>query len=269
MKSLLKQKNYSQEWVKDFYTQAGIWWGEDAQPVGEHQKRLETITRLRGEGTWRILDLGAGPGRTAAALADAGHDVIAVEINPTDIQYAHSLLNFPHKGSLEFVEADFYTVALKGCFDVVTCWQVFGLGSDSDQRRLLRRIAGEWLAPDGIVIMDVYNPAGPAREAGHEWHLNPIKGVPGSVEMTERCHYDPVHGYWIDEWEPVEHPEHSLAQSVRCYTPADLILLLEGTGLKLQHVEMSGEVVDVQENKITTNTTWFEKDNNYLAVLRN
>ena len=29
MKSLLRQESYSQEWVKDFSTQAGIWWGED------------------------------------------------------------------------------------------------------------------------------------------------------------------------------------------------------------------------------------------------
>ena len=34
MKSLLRQPDYSQDWVKDFYTQAGIWWGNDPQASG-------------------------------------------------------------------------------------------------------------------------------------------------------------------------------------------------------------------------------------------
>ena len=50
---------------------------------------------------------------------------------------------------MEMVRADFYTVALDGRFDVVCCWEVFGLGDDADQRRLLRRIEAEWLAPGG------------------------------------------------------------------------------------------------------------------------
>ena len=29
--SLFHQGNYSLDWVKDFYTQAGIWWGPGAQ----------------------------------------------------------------------------------------------------------------------------------------------------------------------------------------------------------------------------------------------
>ena len=150
--SLFDRGNYSLAWVRDFYTQAGIWWGpgvQDEEDSGVHVKRAETVERSCGTGPKRILELGAGSGRTAAAMADLGHTVVAVELNSTDIRYAQELLQIPRKGALIVLEGDYYDVALDGCFDVVCWWQGFGLGSDADQRRMLRRIAYEWLAPGG------------------------------------------------------------------------------------------------------------------------
>ena len=91
--------------------------------------------------------------------------------------------------------------------------------------------------------MDVYSPFRPARDAGTEERLRPLPGVPGSVEMRERCHFDPVHCRWIDEWVPTAAPEQALAQTLRCYSPADLLLLLEGTGLAVHHLEVEDERV--------------------------
>ena len=146
----------SKDWARNFYTQAGIWLGEDPQAAGTHEERANIIERLCGPGARRVLELGAGAGRTAAALADRGHSVVAVELNPTDAGCASEFLKTQRQGAVTFLEADFYTVELAGSFDVVTCWQVFGIGSDADQRRLLRRISQEWLAPGGSVLLDVY-----------------------------------------------------------------------------------------------------------------
>ncbi len=267
MRSLLRQEDYSQAWVKDFYSQAAVWWGQDPQAAGVHQARVETVARLCGGGCMTILDLGTGPGATAAALADAGHHVLAVELSPARARFARDLATVPRRGSLAVLEADFYEMELKDRFEVVCCWETFGLGTDADQRRLLRRIAQEWLAPGGSVLMDVYNPAGPARDSGKEWRLAPLPGVPGSVEMLERCHYDPVQGRWIDEWQPTANPEHALAQTLRCYTPADLVLLLEGTGLRLKLIEIQGEAIDVTANRRMTSASWFARDYNYLVQL--
>lgn len=267
MKSLLLQDDYSRDWVQDFYSQAGIWWGKDPQVAGVHQSRLKTVERLCSSGVKTILDLGTGPGVTAAALADAGHHVVAVEFAPTRAKFARDLAKIPRKGSLTVLEDDFYEMELVDHFDVVCCWQTFGIGTDADQRRLLRRIAQEWLAPEGSVLLDVYNPAGPARDAGKEWRLKPLPGVPGSVEMVERCHYDPVQGRWIDEWQPTANPESSLAQTLRCYTPADLMLLLEGTGLRLKLIEIEGKVIEVTANRRTVSASWFTGDYNYLVQL--
>jgi SAM-dependent methyltransferase len=252
--SLLNLGVYSPEWIKDFYDQAGIWWGADPQAPAVHKTRVETIERLCGAGSKTILDLGTGPGATAAALADAGHNVTAVELSPARADYARKLARISHAGSLLVLEDDFYTVKLQERFDVVCCWETFGLGTDTDQRRLLRRIEDEWLKPDGCVLMDVYSPIRPARDAGTERRLSPLEGVPGSVEMINRCHFDPFRNRWIDEWIPVAEPGNALAQTVRCYTPADFLLLLEGTGLSIQRMEVDGQRLDMLTNNITVSS---------------
>ena len=248
--SLLRFGDYSAEWARDFYTQASTWWGPDPQPPGVHKSRVRIVERLCGPRPKRILDLGAGAGYTAAAMADCGHTVVAVEFSPARAHCAQELARVARTGSLAVLEADFYTVELAERFDVVCLWEVFGLGSDADQRRLLRRISQDWLAPDGCVLLDVYCPFRPARDAGTAVRLAPLEGVPGSVEMFERCHFDPLHCRWIDEWEPTAAPEQALAQAVRCYTPADLLLLLEGTGLALKRIEVDGKVLDAFANTV-------------------
>jgi SAM-dependent methyltransferase len=250
--SLFKLGHYSLEWVKDFYTQAGVWWGPDPQAESVHTNRVKTIERLCGLGSKRILELGAGPGATAAAMADVGHSVIAIELSPIRAQYARELAKIPRQGTLDVLEADFYTVELEERFDVICCWETFGIGNDADQRRLLRRITRDWLDAQGCVLMDVYNPIRPMREAGSERRLSALKDVPGSVEMINRCAFDPLHCRWIDEWQPTAEPDKALAQSIRCYTPADFMLLLEGSGLSVKLMEVEGEPLAFDTDTITT-----------------
>jgi SAM-dependent methyltransferase len=244
--SLLKSGSYASNWVKHFYTQAGIWWGSEPHDTAEeHDRRLEIVRRTCGNHKLRILDLGCGSGNTAAAFAHAGHDVVGVELNPTDISYAQSLLQKSYAGTLSIIEGDYNLVKLEGKFDLVTWWEGFGLGSDADQRKMLLRIAQEWLKPAGSALVDVYFPSRPARHAGEAIALDALEDVPGSVDMIERCYYDAVNARWIDEWQPVQNPSDALAQSLRCYAPADLLLLLEGTGLKVKHMQIEDENIEM------------------------
>lgn len=265
--SLFASGKHTGGWIKDFYDQAGEWWGPDPQEPGVHETRRATVERLCGAGPLRVLELGAGSGYGAATLADAGHTVVAVELSPTRAALARGLVGLPRRGSLAAVEGDFYAADLPGAFDAVVCWETFGLGSDADQRRLLRRIAAEWLTPGGRALLDVYNPARPAREAGREWRLPPLPGVPGSVEMFERCHFDARHSRWIDEWVPVAAPEQALAQSIRCYSPADLALLLEGTGLAIDHLEVAEQALAPDDGEAITLSAPLLEAWSYLAVL--
>jgi SAM-dependent methyltransferase len=250
--SLLKNGTYDRGWVKDFYNTANDWWGTDPQGAPVHQQRVKMIERLCGAGNKRILELGAGSGQSAAALADAGHQVTAVELSSARAGFARQLAAEPRLGSIQVVEGDFYTVQMDGQYDVICAWETFGLGSDADQRRLLKRISSEWLAPDGFALLDVYYPAMMMRNAGKKSRLNPLPGVPGSVLMDECCHFDFINSRWIDEWVPVEHPENALAQSIRCYTPVDFLLLLEGTALKMDYMEVEGQSLDLNPKNIHT-----------------
>ncbi len=249
--SLFQQGNYSTAWVKDFYTQAGKWWGADAGAPELEQARVEIVERLCGAGTKKILELGSGAGGTAAALAKQGHRVTAVELSPIYAQLARELAAVPYQGSLTTLEADFYSVELAERFDVVCYWDGFGVGSDADHRRLFRRIAQDWLAPGGSALIEVFSPIKPARSAGTEEQLDPLEGVPESVEMVRRYHFDPVQCRWIDEWQPTLHPENALAQAIRCYTPVDFLLLLENTGLAVKRIEVEGEELNLEANAIT------------------
>ncbi len=150
---------------------------------------------------------------------------------------------------------------------MVCCWEVFGLGSDADQRRLLGRISREWLAPGGCLLMDVYSPARPCRDAGTQQRLPPLEGVPGSVEMINRCHFDPLHSRWIDEWQPATHPELALAQAIRCYSPPEFLLLLEGSGLRLERIEVDGAPLDFAADQISPSGPLLDAWS-YLALLK-
>lgn len=263
--SLLRHGKYSLDWVKDFYTQSDIWWGPDAGQ-DYYPGRVQAIERLCGPGMKHILELGAGSGAVAAEMARLGHSVVALELTSA-IHLAQELNQENWKGSLTALEADFYTVELNGRFDVICYWDGFGLGSDGDQRRLIKRIAREWLAAGGSALIDVFNPVRFARHAEEEEILPPLKGVPGSVEMLHKCHFDPLHCRWIDEWQPAAHPTQALAQTVRCYTPADFELLLQDTGLALKRIEVDGLAIDLDADQITTSGPLMEAYS-YLVVLQ-
>jgi len=248
--SLLARGEYDSTWISDFYDQAHLWWGDDPQEPGVHLARVQMVEHLVGPGPLRILELGAGGGNTSAALADAGHDVTAVELSPNRAGLAKKLAALPHVGRMTVHQADFLTFQLEDRFDLVCCWETFGVGSDPDQRRLLRRISQEWLKPSGCALLEIYNPYKPAAETGKEVRLDPLPGVSGSVEMIEKTHFDPLHNRWTDEWVPVEHPEQALAQTIRCYSLPEFQLLLEGSGLQMDHLEVDGSPLDFGSNRI-------------------
>lgn len=85
-------------------------------------------------------------------MTDEGHDVTGVGVNPIDASFARKLALIPRKGKFTFIEDDFYHVKFTEWFDVILCWQVFGLGSDDDQRLLLQKMQEEWLKDGGVVL---------------------------------------------------------------------------------------------------------------------
>jgi SAM-dependent methyltransferase len=160
----------------------------------------------------------------------AGHDVVAIEMQGELAAYTQELAALVTGGSLRAIAGDFYEAEPPGKFDVVAYFDGFGIGSDEDQRRLLRRIVG-WLVPDGCALIDVLVPWYWAGRAGNEEEFPTGSGVryldgfdSGGCRMTERM------------WR-VGQEDDAVTQSLRCYSPADLCLLLEGTGLSVVEAE--------------------------------
>ena len=184
------------EWVREFYDKQNAWSGVYEEEISEtNRQNAALIEELAGRGSKRVLELGAGGGQGAAATADLGHKVVAVELVP-------SLADQRPSGQMTVINEDFYAVALDGSFDVVTYWDGFGVGSNEDQRRLFQRIAG-WLKPTGIALLDIGTP----------WYAASVDGGGWTVGEAERKYsFDAEGCRWEDTWWPIGHPEQAVKQ---------------------------------------------------------
>lgn len=219
------------DWTLEFYTKQNQWSDVYEEPIHDgHRLKAGWIEELVGPGQKRILELGAGGGQVAAAMAELGHEVVAVEQAPTLAAHIQKLATTLPVGQLTVVQGDFYSVAVTGPFDVVCYYDGFGVGSDADQRRLLKRVAA-WLKSSGSALFEIGTP----------WYAASVDGRGWTVGKAERRYnFDADGCRWLDTWWPIDQPEQAVQQSTRCYSPADLRLLLESTGLQLQHVKPGG-----------------------------
>lgn len=249
------------DWVKDFYSKTGTWWGKaEARITDRDHRRVALLHEHSGDRPQRVLELGPGYGSTAAATAQAGHRVTAVEISDRADRVAFDA----GPGTLTVIKDDFYAVQLADRFDVVSYWNGFGIGSDADQRRLLTRIATEWLRPGGVALIDVSNPFVWASWDGDEEHKTSDGARGYDYELYELTTFDPVTCTATDTWWEASAPERRISQQLRCYTPADLSLLLGGTGLALTAVTAGGRTVAPTDRL----PELLHDQHEYLAVLR-
>src|SRR5690242_354436 len=140
------------DWVAEFYTRQEELSGVYSRPVDESDReKAAALAELIGPAPKHVLELGGGGGQTAAATADLGYEVTAVELVEGAAKHAQELANLSHRGSLHVIQANFYEVSLPGQYDAICYWDGFGVGSDDDQHTLLKRIAG-WLGPGGVAL---------------------------------------------------------------------------------------------------------------------
>ncbi|ROR72985.1 class I SAM-dependent methyltransferase [Bogoriella caseilytica] len=97
----------------------------------------------------RILDAGCGPGRHGGYLAQAGHDVVGVDVDPVLIAAAEE--DFPGPTWLvgDLAELDLPTRGITEGFDAILCaGNVMAFLAPSTRREVLRRMAAH-LKPEG------------------------------------------------------------------------------------------------------------------------
>lgn len=107
-----------------------------------------------------ILDLGAGTGRLTFALAEAGHDVVGVDLSPDMLSVARRKLDAADeavKGRVSFKQSDICELDLGRRFDLaITPYRTFNfLLSDKDRSRFLQALHRH-LSDSGRAVIDTW-----------------------------------------------------------------------------------------------------------------
>lgn len=244
------------EWVKEFYEKQEKWTRCYTAPISEyHIDRVKEIEKILGSTSLKILELGCGGGQFAVAAATRGHKVVAVELNKDFVDYGKELAE-SESTNVNYIAGSFYDVTIEENFDAVCYFDGFGIGTDADQRVLLKRISN-WLKPNGKAFIDIYTP----------WYWAYASGQKSIFKTLERCYdFEPYECRMIDKWWPKENESQAVKQSLRCYSPADLKMLIDPTDLMIESIQPGGAMD--YEKMVFVEKAPLAKAMNYLAVLK-
>ncbi len=219
------------DWVRTFYRKQHEWSGVCAAAVESwHREKAAALRLPTRPGPYQILELGCGGGQIAVALTELGHQVVAIDLLPEALACAQELATTHRISTIDWVEEDFYAYSIDQRFDMVCYLDGFGIGTDEDQQRLLRRIS-QWLLPDGRAIIEVYAPAYWRRAAGRSmvW-----------PDVSRQYDYDEEASRLLDTWWATDNPKDTVTQSLRCYAPEELGALVSGTRLHIEKLQPGG-----------------------------
>jgi SAM-dependent methyltransferase len=125
---------------------------------------LDLYLALAARGDGPVLELAAGTGRLAVPLAEAGHQVTAVDIDPAmlaRLRRRAAAAGRDVERRLTVVEADLLDLDLGAAEGFAIAFiglnSLFLLASRDAQRRAFRTLAGH-LAPGGLAAVDVWLP---------------------------------------------------------------------------------------------------------------
>ena len=199
--------------------------------------------RLADAGWQRVLELGCGTGRVAAALAEAGLTVTGVDLSPAMLAVARErVAGLP----VTLVEADMRTLALDERFDavIVPLSGLQHLETTDDVVDAFAAIARH-LAADGLAVIDVEAPhaddfaPGPQPLVEHWTRPWPAGGVGALVTKTVAVDARPSEGIRDVTWHfDVQSADGSLRRvtqqfALRTFTPAELELAGRLAGLTM------------------------------------
>ncbi len=240
------------DWIEGFYSATRDWWAAAEAVVDEVDRQRAALLTTLAPSASTVLDLGCGYGTSAHAIAATGRSVVGVDLS-SRIHHAPDISSAI--GDVELLPDDFFEI------DVVCCWD--GVGNDDDQRRLLVRIADDWLIDGGVSLLEVFHPSGWVLDDGlsETKPADPAQGDPHT--LGHRRAFDPETTTATDSWWVID-PDITdpvvLTQHLRCYAPHELAELAAASGL-----DVTAVLAPDREHAIDADLllpTW-----SYLAVL--
>lgn len=219
------------------------WFNDDYLALYPHRDAADAVSLVALIGAhvswdqrWRVLDVGCGPGRHAAALEDAGIECIGLDLSMVLLRRARTVTRAP------LVRADMRVLPVRdGSMDaVLSLFTSFGyFADDAEHRRTLRGMATA-LRPEGWLVLDFLG-AGSVREA-----VAAVAGqvlvMPGGAEVSKRISAD---GRFV--FKDIRLPSGAVHQErVRLFSPDELARMLEASGLTVRHAfgDYEGSAID-------------------------
>src|SRR5699024_2669778 len=144
-------------------------------------KAAEQIMEQAGGAFHSVLELGAGNGQLARSLATFEKDITTIELVRELVEFARE---FQTENVTSFC-GSFYDIELPKTFDLILYMDGFGVGTDDDQLRLLKRIHN-WLAEDGTALIDIYQPYYWKRVIGQKMAPFPDANITRVYRHTEQ-----------------------------------------------------------------------------------
>lgn len=245
------------EWVEEFYSVTDSWWGDAESVIDDTDRARSRFVGVVAPNSSDVLELRCGYGATAVAIGQTGRSVIAVDISDR-IERAHQFAE--QAESVRFVRGDFYTFDAGRRFDVVCYWDGFGIGCDRDQLSLLKRVADEWLRPDGVAVVEVFHPAGWITDDGLDEIREPSPDGRYAKRLGHRRHFDHESSTAVDSWWEIGSTT-VVSQSLRCYRPDEFACLARDAGLSV--VALVDPAAWTELAEVSARDSW-----SYVAVLQ-
>ncbi|MFH1799517.1 MAG: class I SAM-dependent methyltransferase [Candidatus Omnitrophota bacterium] len=118
--------------------------------------------RVRSIHSGHVLDLGAGPGTQAIALARFGFDVVASDISGSAVRKAEARAK-KEGVAIRFVKDDIFATALKGPFDMIFDRGIFHVFPPEKRNTYVQNVSG-LLAKGGYLILKCFSDKEPPGE---------------------------------------------------------------------------------------------------------
>jgi len=217
------------------------------------EAQVDFVERLLGLGEGdRVLDVGCGAGRHAILLQERGYDVTGVDLSPQLLRLAREAWdarNAGRKGPV-WMPGDMRWLPSGGPFDAaILLDHAFGVfDDDADHLRTLTSIMDQ-LRADGRVVCEVLNPYYWAHHNVTRHH--PPGAIGDDVDIVRTYRFDALRGRLEDRVVAfVPGGRQDLPpQSLRCWTPVELVSLFKAAGFRQVNVYGS-EGWDVPEEPV-------------------
>ena len=221
------------EWAKQFYKQQFLLSKMEYEGMSHsyYLDEVEKVSEQFGKPFHKVLEIGAGVGYLANALASQEKDITTIELVDELVAFAKKNSTAP----VRILCGDFYEIDVPGPFDCILYIDGFGVGEDTDQLRLLKRIH-HWLKDDGYALIDIYEPN--YWRHIYKGQMMPVK----NSSVARQYDFDENTARLSDTWWHTELDLGKWTQSLKCYTPQQIHALCQQANLDIVGYFPGGEM---------------------------